>query len=560
MKRVIGFGVATLLFATFAQVTDAKANVALKNGNFFVGFIDAVYPGGYEPKLERIYNSKSVYRGIYGWGWGSEFEVNMTVLPDGSVVVNEFGGGAENRFVPVKQTASDMSAQIQKIIQLARSTGYISRPDLLKQYEQKLKDDRTFLVQEWDRFLKQGKLQSRTIPEGTQLISTRFSYQYITKTREGYVRNSESGKKELFDAAGLLVKVTDRNNNSITLTYAKDRSLQRIVDQMNRKFLFQFDARRRLERVNGEGGKFASYQYNANDELISSRDFDGNSYTFKYSADKRHNLVELGYGDGSKMLITYYPRDKLENVKSVRERDGTSVEYSYIGDRRKPGPFAVTVTNKDKAGKVSSTSQYEYLFKLGKDGEEYTARMMADVEGEKTETLYSEMGLPTEIKKGGQSTRFAYDVKGRVTKKVTPIEVTELNYDDRANKVSKVVRYTPKTPAVKTWYQFQYDAFANLVNAKSSNGKAVQIFYDPSKRIKTLVDQDKRQLNFRYNENSKPTEIAIPQVGSINVTYGNTGDILKVESKPDPKVGRMVFNAIQNLSEIVRPAGVSLSF
>src|SRR5438270_13920159 len=78
----------------------AMANVSIKNGNFFIGYTDIVYPGGFEPKVERVYNSKSPYRGIFGYGWGSEYEVRLSVMADGSVVVHEYGGGADNRFSP----------------------------------------------------------------------------------------------------------------------------------------------------------------------------------------------------------------------------------------------------------------------------------------------------------------------------------------------------------------------------------------------------------------------------------------------------------------------------
>src|SRR3990170_4922362 len=93
--------VISLLVASLSLAGSAYANVSLKNGNFFIGYTDIVYPGGFEPKIERVYNSKTPYEGIFGWGWGSEYEVFLTVSADGSVLVREYGGGAENRFSPV---------------------------------------------------------------------------------------------------------------------------------------------------------------------------------------------------------------------------------------------------------------------------------------------------------------------------------------------------------------------------------------------------------------------------------------------------------------------------
>src|SRR5688572_589373 len=77
----------------------ARADVSLRNGNFFVYFRDLSYPGGMEPKIERVYNSKSDFIGMFGYSWGTQYETRLKVESDGSIVVTEFGGGPDNRFV-----------------------------------------------------------------------------------------------------------------------------------------------------------------------------------------------------------------------------------------------------------------------------------------------------------------------------------------------------------------------------------------------------------------------------------------------------------------------------
>ena len=56
------FLMGAILFATLPL---ANANVSIKNGNFYTGNKDAAYPGGLEPKIERVLNSKSPYKGNY---------------------------------------------------------------------------------------------------------------------------------------------------------------------------------------------------------------------------------------------------------------------------------------------------------------------------------------------------------------------------------------------------------------------------------------------------------------------------------------------------------------
>src|SRR5436190_6570091 len=80
--RNLAFILLTMLF--MADI--GSANVSLRNGNFFIGYTDIVYPGGFEPKIERVYNSKTPYHSIFGWGWGFEYSVYLTVSADGTII------------------------------------------------------------------------------------------------------------------------------------------------------------------------------------------------------------------------------------------------------------------------------------------------------------------------------------------------------------------------------------------------------------------------------------------------------------------------------------------
>jgi len=187
--------------------------------------------------------------------------------------------------------------------------------------------------------------------------------------------------------------------------------------------------------------------------------------------------------------------------------------------------------------------------------------LTSNVDGDKTETVYNECcGLPLEITKNGDKTSFEYDTKGHVTKKISPMEVTELSYDPASSKVAKVVRYPKTNKAKAQWAQYQYDEKGNLVFARNSEGKGVKIVYDHTGRIKALVDQNRRRLEFTYNEANRPVEIKDPSVGAIQVQYTNAGDIKKVNSSGGRKIALQVTSAFQNLLEIIRPAEVKLSF
>jgi YD repeat-containing protein len=485
--------------------------------------------------------------------------VRLSVAADGSLIVHEYGGGAENVFAPVGFTAKDLDQAIVTLAEAARKAGSVpGGPGQFEAYKKKLRDDVSFRNAEWENLLRQRKVTARQFKDGTQFQSVKFTYQYLTKTKEGFVRVFDNGRIERFSDDGKLTRVSDKSGAWLQLSYGKEGRIEKWVDNLNRKAFFTYNNQGLLEKIQGESGKVAEYRYNALAELIYSKDVDGNVYTFKYDPNKRHNLVEIGYADKTKLAIEYYPIEKKENVKQLVDRDGTVTSYGY--DTADPAHFTIKVSVQDAKAKPLSSSSYEYFTKKRAAGGEWTYRLVTTLDGDRTDTTYNEaFGLPVSIKREGEETKFEYDGKGRVTRKVTPQETTKLTYDAKHSKVARVDRVPAKGGKAR-WSEFQYDEKANLVFARDSGGKAVKLFYDPQARIKTMVDQAKKRIDFKYDENSKPIEIIDPQLGSINVTYNNAGEVKNVESKAGRKIAMEVTSQFQNLLDIIRPAGVNLSF
>lgn len=559
--KSLGIGAVILMALPIFLTENAYANVSLKNGNFFVGYTDIIYPGGFEPKVERVYNSKTPYKGVFGWGWGNEYEVHLKVSADGSVVVHEYGGGAENRFNPMAFKPEELEKAVEKLTTKAKELGVVGNVEQLTEYKKKLKGDASFRNEQWERFRAQGKIEARELPVGTQLQSNKFSYQYITKVKDGYVRTFDNGKVEKFNEDGKLTRIQDKNGNFIDFTYGKEGHLTKLVDNFNRKMFFKFNQQGLVEAIEGENSKKSEYKYNDLGELVWSKDVEGNIYKYKYDSERRHNMLEIAYSDNTKMVMAYYPRALHENIKSIKDRDGTLTEYNYDVDPADKGHYWVGVNVKGTDNKVISSSKYEYSIKYKQDGEEWTYKMNTVIDGDRTETTYNECcGLPLLIKHGTEETHFEYDVKGHVTKKATPTDVTELTYDAEVGKVSKVVKYSKTDKKDTNWSQFKYDPKGNLTFAKNSEGRGVQLFYDGNGRIKSMVDQNRHRIDFKYNENSKPIEITDPALGTITVSYTNSGEIKKVDSTAGRKIAVQVTSAFQNLLDIIRPAGVTLSY
>jgi YD repeat-containing protein len=545
--------IATLLLNNFAN-----AGVSLKNGNFFIGYSDLVFSGGLEPKIERVYNSKSSYNGFFGFGWGSDYETHLKISADGSVVMYENGGGSQNRFTPPNMSKADVEKAVDEIIAIKQKSGLSG--SALAEEKNRLLTDARYRNDVWQSLYEKKLVKSRELKPGTILTSAKFNYQTLTYTGSGYIRNFENGQVQTFDKQGKLIKWADKNNNYLVFSYDQRGMLSQIRDNFNRTIKLFFNAQGHLEKAVGDGGKVAEYKYNG-DELVYSKDAANNEYRYRYSQNQRHNLVEIKYTDNTTFQLGYHDLNKCENVKWVKERDNTVTQYDYTGDCNGGLEHATIVTVRDSEGKEISKTKYTYIEKVKADGERYTYKLIEESDGVKTETTYNECcGLPLEIVRNGEKTSFTYDTYGHVIKKITPTEVTELTYGTKSKKVEKVVKYSKSNPNEVSWVQYTYDDKGNLMTAKNNEGKAVRLVYDHQGRIQAMIDHEKRQLTFVYNEANRPVEIKDPQVGSIKVQYNSYGDIVKVDSAGGRTVASKVTMAFQNLIDLIRPAGVNLGF
>lgn len=545
----------------FLFYLNSEASVSLRNGNFFVGYLDIAYSGGFEPKINRVYNSKSMFKGIFGWGWGNEYEVYLTFPPDGTILSHEFGGGSNILFLPTTMKKSDMEDGINKILEAAKKSGFIRNQANLSDYKNKLNNDFLFRNDEFERFKIQGKLKENAVPKGAKFYSKLYGYQTITKDDNRYIRSYDSGKSEEYDLKGRLIRISDKNKNYISLTYSKEGSLSKIIDNFNRKMFLFFNKQGLVERVEGEDNQKVQYKYNDQQELVYSKDVKNNVFQFKYDKKNRHNMTQIEYEKNDTLNIEYYGMDKLENVRFIKNRDKSSVEYSYDLKNISQGHYITDVVSKNRLGKIISKKKYEYFLKKKSDGSEWTQKLIEIVDNKKTETTYSEQnGLPTIIRIGNEETVFGYDNKNRLISKSTSDLVTQLHYNDKVDKIDRVVEHQKSNPSKRTWSDFQYDDRGNLVFAKNSDGRLIRLAVDSNGRIISMLDEKNHQVSFKYNEHSKPIEITEAKLGSIRVSYLNNGEIKNVESTGGEKVNQEISEVFEDLMSIIRPAGVDLSF
>lgn len=539
LMKLLSLALVTLLLSAFAN-----AGVNLKNGNFYISYTDIVVPGGGK-KLEitRTYNSKATEIGWFGFGWGSEFETRLEVSADGSVVIHEHGTGAKSRFTP--KTQIDPVATSTKIVTEMRKKTALSEKaasELIQKLATNAELRHTYAMN--------FGIHSNVAP-GTTLYSHDLGPQTLAVTKEGFRRDHSDGRQDFFDTEGQMIKISDKSGYFVGFTY-KEGKLESLKDSQAKQIYFSWYPDGLVKEIWSAGDKKATFKYQDSD-LVSSKDVGDNSY--EYSFDKSHNLTEIRYADKTKLAINYDPQTFF--VSQVSDRNGEVTKYQYGANPKNPEDHYWTVVTKPGFDGKPVANRYEYEIKTKADGAQYTYRILTEINGIKTETIYNDKSLPSKIARGNNVTNFEYNANGLLVKKSSSKgDFVNIEYDDAISKIKKVVNNEGTT-------QFEYDQKGNLVKASNNAGKVVFLIYDSKGKISKMVDQEsateKRILAFKYNALGKPVEIEMEKIGKINVAYDNYGEIKKVESSAGHKMALQVTQAFQNLLSIVKPAGVNLN-
>lgn len=525
----------------------AFAGVNLKNGNFYISYVDLLVPGaGEDLKIQRTYNSRATEVGWFGFGWGSDYETYLTVAADGSVIVHENGTGATTRFTP--REAIDPSGAVDRIIEAMRQRSSVSdsvasslRERLLSNAELRQAYARRFNV-------------SANIADGTVLYANTRGLQEIHKVSSGFERRFHDGKVESFDQQGRLQRIRHKNGYTVDLERNSQHQVVAIKDSEAKQIFLSWHSNGRVQNVWSAGDVKAEYVYQG-DNLVQSTDVGGNVYKYEY--DSNHNMIAIHYEDDTSKRIHYARRTQF--VSKIVERNGEATEYAYESNPDNPEMHYWTTVTRTSPDGSKTQNRYEYEVKARPDGSQYTYRILTNVNGIETETIYSECcSLPLRITRGNHVTTFEYNDDGLLTKKTsTSGEHVELEYHPEFKKITRVVNN-------QGWTQFEYDNRGNLSKAQNSNNQAVLLVYDRHGRITRMIDQntqtnERRVLDFKYNTMGKPVEIAMQNVGKINVEYDNYGEIVSVESASGTQMAMKVTRAFQSLLSIVKPAGVNLS-
>jgi RHS repeat-associated protein len=442
-------------------------SVYLATGEFYQDVTDLTIPGrGFPFKFTRSYRSKSTYDGPLGYGWDFNYNARIQQVP------NSYTGGYDAYYY-------DGTGRREHYIWTG--TGFENPPACYNKLE------------------------------------------YVTATNI-YVLTERDGTVMTFGLSSLathysLLSITDRNGNTLTLTYTSGL-LTQITDTLGRHIDFVY-AGNRIDYMDDFSGRRVDFTYDGNGDLISVKApvVSGESdritqytYSSSLSPDRlNHNLLTITDPEGQLYLTNSY-NEVDQCYEQVYGDDTYTMEYDYTGQ----------VTETDRNNNVKT---YDLDF-MGTATTSTISSYLTQY-SHSTETERTSVTFPN-----GNSIHYTYDISNsdrkaqgnllQVARLTTNNQqlTTNFTYETHYNQVKTT---TDAMGRVTTFY-FDYEETTlgdlngdGLTN--QANGNIVKIAYPTV----TLPDSSQQTVvsKFQYNEYGQVTLAIDPEGIETEYVYSN---------------------------------------
>jgi len=491
-----------------------NATVWVRNGNFFMRFYDLNEGNGFE--LVRYYNSVGYEKGIFGYGWGTTFGPKLYSI-NGMVTIEELSGGGKSRFIDSKKDT--ISSVIDRTINSAKIENQGS--EYLVKLKQVLLQDINSLFD----FAQKHGLYGYVPKEGTTFDCIGRVGERLKKINGGYSRETVEGTVDYFDDSGRIVRQKMKSGRYFIYAYNQRGYLDSIKDQLGRWMKFYFSDQGLLQKVIVFNNKFAEYKYNDKGDLIEARDTAGHVYTYKYN--NYHKLTEIVFpplkqGQPSPVSIVRYEADSGRAVYNKTE-DGWETFFEFASDKEKNQNYE-SVNVVKKFGKEIFSEKYEYWKRPRPDGSFYDYKIReTSASGKQKTTVYTMCcATPLVINDNDKITRFEYNTKGFLSKKVfSDGRIIEVKYDS-SDKVSSVI----SNGAI---YKFGYNSLGQL-NSASTNRFVFTMNYDGNGNLSKISDSRGYSFALKYDQKGRLSEL-VSKYGSLLLNYSYGSDEPEITAK-----------------------------
>jgi len=440
--------------------------VNVVTGSFYIDATDLLIEDrGINLEIKRKYNSTDESTGPMGKGWTFEFESRIELRGDELTYV--YPDGSVKEFEKKDEgwiNASD-DDELDKLTELENG-----------QFSLKNKDKKTYIYD------KDGKLISISDKNNNTL---KISYNHkgeidsiITPGGKIITFTCSSGKiLQITDNIGRTVKykyfgdnlseVTLPNGGTVKYTYEQGW-ITTVTDQNDITYVKnEYDEKGRVIKQFDKNGNITEIMYN-DDDKENVFIFHATNVVERYRYNDKNLLSERVYPDGTTEMYTY---DIYGNKDSVTDPLGRTTEYVYDKDGyllEEIYPNDYTVTNYyDSFGnliKTKTTGGSEKLYAYDGKGNIIEERVLIE------DDIYA-------------VTSYSYDEHGRLIERVDPEgNVTEFEYEDHHIDKPTVIR-----DAEGNVFKYKYDKAGRMLSITTSYG-TVEYTYNEINKVTKKVD------------------------------------------------------------------------
>ena len=411
------------------------------------------------------------------------------------------------------------------------------------------------------------------------------SHNVLVKNPDGtYTLTSKQQDVFSFDANGYLVKMQDKNGNSVNIAVDSQGKATGVTDQAGRHFTVSYENNLIKNIKDDTNNRTISYEYTGS-HLTCATDAMGNNIRYAYDTEGR--IVEIRDSlDSITEEVSYISSG--ENKGKVNRRadaNGNTFTYTYdnincvttitdsngrVTREKYDGSYSI-INSTDAEGK---STVYEYSKDangINKYGEE---KAVTDRNGNKTQydrdtngnvtkvtnpdsstklmTYDDKNNLTSERDESGKYTFYVYDTgKKNLIKKVQPLNGTD-QYVDGSSDIGKfaITGYTYYQDAESQ--ELGYRARGLLKSETDPEGSTVAYTYDVYGNIKTRTDAEGNTSTFQYNTQSQVTAALTPRGNSTEYIYDKNGSLEKQVTDGD-KFTRITYDTEGRKTKEVSP-------
>ncbi|MCG7288258.1 DUF6531 domain-containing protein [Cellulomonas sp. ACRRI] len=355
----------------------------------------------------------------------------------------------------------------------------------------------------------------------------------LVRNADGTYRlRRHGGDGFVFDASGRLLRIEDRNGNTVGLTRDAEGRLVSAADQRGRSLTVRWSDGR-IVGISDSAGRSVSYAYSPDGDLTEVTMPDGSTRGYEY--DTQHRIVALIDALGGEHRNIY---DSQSRVAQQTDPLGNVTTFGYTTGK-------TTITGPDRSVTVEEYSDGQLVAETIGYG---TSRAAT------TRYVYGPTNHVAAVTDPvGRITQYTHDAHGNVLTEVDPLgRVTRSTYDDHDNLLTR-------TDATGATWAYGYDAAGNLVSETDPLGAVTAHVRNADGTVASTTDPLGHTTTFGYDARGNVVTITEADGATVTRTVDPTGQTV---SETDARGGTTTYtrDGLGRVTSVTEPDGGTTSF